>query len=387
MTLPVRLGLYYSAIFVGVGASSPYFPVWLEHRGLSGAQIGLLLSLPMLARVVTAPLLAVWADGFRLRRTALILMGAGVAGLYALLALPWGFAWWMVVWFAASSMAATLPALTDVLVLKRAREDGFNYGWPRGIGSAAFIVGNLGMGWLLARGSPEIVLVWMVAAAALASLCARLLLPPDTVHDDHPQGLRERMAGLSGLLKDPTFVLAVVSAGLIQSAHAFYYSFSTLTWKRQGIPEDMTGVLWATAVAVEIGFLWFMEPWRRAMGPMRLLILGGAASVLRWTILAFTPPLWLVFPLQALHTLTYAATFIASLELVQRYATPRNASAAQAMNSALSMGALSGLATMASGWLFDRYGAGGYLLMSAMSAAGLIGVLRLAAGSRLRREA
>jgi MFS transporter, PPP family, 3-phenylpropionic acid transporter len=201
------------------------------------------------------------------------------------------------------------------------------------------------------------------------------------------QGLRERMAGLSGLLKDPTFVLAVVSAGLIQSAHAFYYSFSTLTWKRQGIPEDMTGVLWATAVAVEIGFLWFMEPWRRAMGPMRLLILGGAASVLRWTSLAFTPPLWLVFPLQALHTLTYAATFIASLELVQRYATPRNASAAQAMNSALSMGALSGLATMASGWLFDRYGAGGYLLMSAMSAAGLIGVLRLAAGSRLRREA
>jgi MFS transporter, PPP family, 3-phenylpropionic acid transporter len=193
MTLPVRLGLYYSAIFVGVGASSPYFPVWLEHRGLSGAQIGLLLSLPMLARVVTAPLLAVWADGFRLRRTALILMGAGVAGLYALLALPWGFAWWMVVWFAASSMAATLPALTDVLVLKRAREDGFNYGWPRGIGSAAFIVGNLGMGWLLARGSPEIVLVWMVAAAALASLCARLLLPPETVHDDHPQGLRERM--------------------------------------------------------------------------------------------------------------------------------------------------------------------------------------------------
>ena len=387
MTLPVRLGLYYSAIFVGVGASSPYFPVWLEHRGLSGAQIGLLLSLPMLARVVTAPLLAVWADGFKLRRTALIFMGAGVAGLYALMALPWGFAWWMVVWFAASSMAATLPALTDVLVLKRAREDGFNFGWPRGIGSTAFIVGNLVVGWLLARGSPEIVLVWMVAAAALASVAARVLLPPDSVHDEHPQTFAERMAGLKELVRDPTFMLAVVSAGLIQSAHAFYYSFSTLTWKQQGIPEDLTGVLWATAVAVEIAFLWFMEPWRRAVGPMRLLILGGSAAVARWTILAFAPPLWLVFPLQALHTLTYAATFIASLELVQRYSTARNASAAQAMNSALSGGVLSGVATIASGWLFDRYGAGGYLLMSAMSAAGLLGALRLAAGSRLPREA
>lgn len=382
MTLPVRLGLYYSAIFVGVGASSPYFPVWLEHRGLSGAQIGLLLSLPMLARVVTAPLLAVWADGFKLRRTALILMGAGVAGLYALLALPWGFAWWAVVWFAASSMASTMPALTDVLVLKRARADGFNYGWPRGIGSAAFIVANLGVGWLLARGSPEIVLVWMVGAAALASVCARLLLPPDTVHDERPQSFGERMAGIGALLKDPVFMTAVVSAGLIQSAHAFYYSFSTLTWKRQGIPEDLTGVLWAVAVAVEIGFLWFLEPWRRAMGPVRLLILGGAAAVVRWTLLAFAPPLWLLFPLQALHTFTYAATFIASLELVQRYATPRTASAAQAMNSALSGGILSGLATIASGWLFDRYGAGGYLLMSGMSALGLAGAIRLGVMSR-----
>ena len=74
MSLPVRLGLFYSAIFIGVGAGSPYMPLWFAERGLSGAQIGLILSLPMIARVVTAPLLAVWADSFRLRRTALIFM-------------------------------------------------------------------------------------------------------------------------------------------------------------------------------------------------------------------------------------------------------------------------------------------------------------------------
>jgi PPP family 3-phenylpropionic acid transporter len=383
MTLPVRLGLYYSALFIGVGASSPYFPVWLAHRGLSGAQIGLLLSLPMLARVLTAPLLAVWADSFKLRRTALILMGGAVAGLYALIALPFGFAWWMVVWFAASSMASTLPALTDVIVLRRAARDGFNYGWPRGIGSAAFIVGNVGAGWLLARGSPEIVLVWMVAAAALGALCARLLLPPDQVHEDHPATLQDRLAGLGELLRNPTFMTAVVSAGLIQSAHAFYYSFSTLTWKQQGVAASLTGLLWGFAVLIEIGFLWFLEPWRRAVGPIRLLVLGGAASLVRWTAMALSPPLWLVFPLQALHTLTSAATFVASLELAQRYASPRHASAAQAMNSALSTGVLSGLATLASGGLFDRFGAGGYLLMSALSGLGLAGALKLAAGSRL----
>jgi PPP family 3-phenylpropionic acid transporter len=384
MRLPVRLGLFYGAIFVGTGVSSPYLPVWFAHHGLSGARIGLILSLPMLARTFTAPLLAIWADSFALRRTALMVMGAAVTVLYALMALPFGFAWWAVVWFAASSMYTTMSPLTDVIVLSRAARDGFNYGWPRGIGSACFIVGNVGMGAILARGSPELILVWMVAAVALTSLCARLLLPPDPVHEHgHVSDLATRMAGLSELLRDPVFMTAALSAGLVQSAHAFYYGFSTLAWKQQGIPESLTGVLWGSAVTVEVGFMWFLEPWRRRVGPRNLLLLGAAAAVVRWTALAFSPPLWLLFPLQALHALSYAATFLASLQLVERLSSPKNASAAQAINSALSGGLISGLATFASGWLFDRYAAHGYLLMSAMSLAGLIGAVRLYGMKRL----
>ena len=384
MPLTVRLGLFYGAIFIGTGVSSPYLPVWFAHHGLSGSRIGLILSLPMLARAFTAPLLAVWADSFRLRRTALIVLSLAVTLAYAAMALPAGFAWWVVVWFAASSMFATLSPLADVIVLARARRDGFNFGWPRGIGSAGFVVGNIGMGALLARGSAELVLVWMVAAIALTALGARLLLPPDPVHEEgHVPALSDRMGGIGGLLRDPVFMTAVVSCGLIQSAHAFYYGFSTLAWKRQGIPESITGLLWATGVATEIGFMWFMEPLRRRAGPRNLLVIGGAAAVLRWTALAFSPPLWLLFPLQTLHALSYAATFLASLQLVERLSTPRNASAAQSMNSALSGGVLSGLATMASGPLFDRYGSRGYLLMAAMCIAGVTGAIRLYASPRL----
>ena len=385
MSLPLRLGLFYGAIFVGTGASSPYLPVWFADHGLSGARIGLILSLPMLARAFTAPLLAVWADSFRLRRTALIVMGAAVTALFAMMALPLGFAGWTVVWFAASSMYATMSPLADVITLKRAARDGFNFGWPRGVGSACFIVGNLAVGWLLTRTSPEVVLVWMVAAVALTSLGARFLLPADPVHEEgHAAALADRMAGLGELLRDPVFMTATLSAGLIQSAHAFYYGFSTLAWKQQGVPESLTGVLWATGVTVEIVFMWFLEPWRRRVGPRNLLVLGAAASVVRWSAYAFSPPLWLVFPLQGLHALSYAATFLASLQLVERLSSSRNASAAQAVNSALSGGFIAGLATIASGWLFDRYGAHGYLLMSAMSLAGLAGAVRLYGMPRLQ---
>lgn len=384
MPQPLRLGLMYAALFVGSGASSPYMPVWFADRSLSGAQIGVILSAPMLARAISAPAIAMWADSFSLRRTPLIVLGVGSAIAYALLAAPFGFWWWFGVWFFASSMISTIGPLIDVIVLRRARLDGFNYGWPRGIGSVAFIIANVGCGALLIRYSPDLVLVWTVVAAVAAGVGARVLLPPDPVREtSEAGGLAARLSGLGGLLRDGGFVLAVVSVGLIQSAHAFYYGFSALVWKQQGIPEVLTGVLWGVGVIVEVGFMWFMEPWRRAVGPRRLLVLGGAAAVVRWTALALSPPLWALFPLQALHTLSFAATFLASLQLVERLSTPDNASTAQAINSALSGGLLSGLAIIASGWLYDHGGAHGYFLMALMAAAGLAGALRLYGVPRL----
>jgi PPP family 3-phenylpropionic acid transporter len=384
MWLPIRLGLFYAAIYVGTGVSSPYMPVWFAERGMSGAQIGMILSLPMLARTFLTPLLALWADSFKLRRTALIFMSLIVMASYAAMILPLGFAGWTVMWFVASSTFATISPLTDVIVLKHAARSGFNYGFPRGIGSAAFIVANVTMGAMLAWGSPEMVLVWIMAAAAVSAVGARLLLPPDPVHDGgEPAKLSDRWSGLGELIRDPVFMTAVVSAGLVQSAHAFYYGFSTLAWKQQGISEGLTGILWGFGVAVEIAFLFFLAPLARRLGPRWFLAGGSAAAVFRWTAMAFTPPIWLLFPLQALHALTYAATFVGALQLVERLSTPRNASAAQAVNYALAGGVLMGVATFASGPLFDRFGAGGYLLMSAMSLAGLIGALRLFGMRRL----
>jgi PPP family 3-phenylpropionic acid transporter len=383
MSMVSRLGLYYAAIFVGTGAAGPYMPLWFAAHGMSGAEIGIILSAPMLARVVTAPAIAIWADGFRLRRTPLMLMGAAVALAYALLAAPFGFWWQLGVWFCAASIFSSLSPLMDVMALTRARTEGFNYGWPRGVGSAAYIVANVVVGGLLTRYASDLVLYWLIAAALIAAVGAQALLPDDPVRHGAAPGLAERFKGVSELLRDPLFMTAVGSAGLIQSAHAFYYAFSALVWRGQGISEAVTGWLWGLGVAVEILFLWFMEPWRRSIGPRRLLVLAGAAAVVRWTALAFDPPFWALFPLQALHALTFAATFLAALQLTERLSTPSNATAAQAINSALSGGMLAGMATIASGWLFDQAGSAGYLVMSAMCLAGLAGAVRLSFAKRL----
>jgi len=336
MPTTLRLGLVYAALYVGSAASTPFMPVWLSEKGLTGAQVGLVLSLPMLFQILTSPALALWADRFRLRRTPIAWLAAGTCAAYLALAGLEGLPALALAWLLAASLYLALPPLIDVIALSRAQAEGFNYGLPRGMGSAAYI------------------------GAAIAT------------------------GALVTLVRDPVFLLAVGSAGLIQSAHAFYYAFSALAWKAQGLPENLTGLLWGVGVAVEVAFLWFGARLQRRLGPRNLLIIGGLAGVLRWSLLALSPPLWALVPLQALHALTYSAVFLASIQLAARLSGPQTASAAQLINAALQGGILSGLATLASGPLFDAVGAHGYLAMTGMAAAGLVGALGLYRVRRLQ---
>ena len=135
-------------------------------------------------------------------------------------------------------------------------------------------------------------------------------------------------------------------------------------------------------MATEIAFMWFCEPWRRRVGPERLVMLGGVAALVRWTAFAFSPPLWLLFPLQALHALSFAAVFMGGLKLIERTAPPGSASAAQTISSAFAGGLVIGLVTVGAGPLFDTFGALGYLSMSAVALVGLAGAWGLAREAR-----
>ena len=211
-------------------------------------------------------------------------------------------------------------------------------------------------------------------AGALIAMTAATLLPSDPVTEGPKVAGRERFAGLARLAVDPVFMTAVLAIGAVQATHGFYYAFSAIAWKAQGISATMTGVLWATSVVVEIAFMWWVEPWRnrRGIGPGTILTLGGVAAVIRWTALAFSPPLWMLWPLQALHALTFAATYLAGLQIIEKLAPPGGHTAAQTLNSVMAAGILIGLATLVAGPLYDRVGVLGYLAMTGLAVIGLL---------------
>src|SRR5687768_7496992 len=103
MTAAQRLALQYVLLFGATGVSLPFAGLWFRAQGLSGVEIGIVLAAPMLARVVTGPLLAVWADGFRLRRTPIALLGLAMATGYGCAGVAEGFAAQAACWFVGAT--------------------------------------------------------------------------------------------------------------------------------------------------------------------------------------------------------------------------------------------------------------------------------------------
>ncbi|NBB63703.1 MFS transporter [Pseudomonas sp. ODNR1LW] len=374
-----RTGAQYALMFSGMGVSLPYAGLWMKGQGLSGAEIGVLLAAPMLGRLATGPAIAVWADGFRYRRTPIALLAAVAALGYGAAGLTDGFLAWAICWFIGATGAAAILPLTDVLTSRLSRREGFAFAGPRGLGSAAFVGANVAMGFLLRAAGSQAVIIAVAMIYVGVALAAWLALPAEAVRDGDPLPGWDRFRGMGRLLKDPALVTALIAIGAVQAAHAFYYGFSAILWRAQGIEPHLTGLLWAFAVGAEIALMWLVEPWRRRrdVGARTVLMIAAAAATVRWLLMATAPPFWSLWPLQALHALSFGASYLAGVELIERLSPPDSQTAAQTLSSTLSAGVLIGAATLASGPLYDAWGGGGYLAMAALSGFGLVAGLAL----------
>jgi PPP family 3-phenylpropionic acid transporter len=180
------------------------------------------------------------------------------------------------------------------------------------------------------------------------------------------------------------FLLAIAIAALLQSSHMLIYGFGTLHWQGLGYSSLLIGALWAIGVIAEIGLFAFSGAVVAAVGAWPLLLVAALAAVLRWTAMAFDPPLGLLIALQTLHGLTFGATHLAIVNLVADAVPAELGATAQSVMYA--MASLAGsLAMLAAGALYAAFGTGAFWAMAGLALGGLalaVGGLLLQARGR-----
>jgi PPP family 3-phenylpropionic acid transporter len=363
----VKLGLFYAAYFLFGGIQLPFFPVWLEAKGLDPSSIGLVVAVPTLVRIFITPIGAHLADRYQALKAALVISCIGGALTMSVVGLVDGSIAILVAVIVAACFFGPTLALTDAYAITGLRARARAYGPVRLWGSAAFIVANLGAGFLLGFLAPDNLIWLIVAALLLAALAAIMLVPLAPA----PAVAHAPPLSIMKLWRNPAFVAIAAAASLTQGSHAAFYGFSTLDWRAGGMDGTTIGALWGLGVLAEIVLFAFAGRLPTSIGPALLLAIGAFGACLRWTAMAFDPSAGVLAALQLLHALSFGASHLGAIAFLSRAVPQELVATAQGTVSTIS-GIVMASATGISGLLYAASGSFAYLAMAAMSVAGFV---------------
>ena len=371
-SIAFRLATFYAAFFVVIGTVQPFWPLWLKAKGLDATEIGVVLAIGVGAKVIGLPIAAHLADRSGERQRLMLLLAALSVLAFGLFAIADGF--WSLVLVSLLFFALWPPVMSmgESLTIMAARGGAFEYGRVRLWGSIGFIATALAAGAVLER-VPAQAVYWMILGGVVLTMLACGRLP-----DLRAEKSLSRHPPVLDLLRRRSFVLMLAACGLIQGSHAVYYAFGTIHWRQAGYSEAVIGALWAEGVVCEVILFAFGAAAVRRVGAVELIVLAGAAAVLRWLGTGLTDALLPIVALQALHGLSFGAAHLGAMHWMGSRLPPTLSATAQSLYSAVVFGVFLGALLYASGWLYASFAGAAFLPMALVALAGAACAVRLA---------
>ena len=358
---------FYGAWFMTTGVHMPFWPLWLDRWGLTASEIGMFTALGIGVRIVAG--LAVPSLADRLDRRRLTLVACLLVAAILFVAHLWidAKATLLLATLGVGVAFAGIGPLAEALGVAASRAYDFPYAQTRGLGSIGFLAANLIVGASIARIGVDLALWWIVGCLCVATLLA--LRHPGGGRAEGQAPPRYREIGV--LLVDPVFAIFVAAVAFSQSGHAIFFSLGSVHWARLGVSDQTIGGLWAMSVATEIVFMVFFGSWAiRKLGPAGAIAASAATGVFRWTVMAFDPAPWALWPLQALHASTFGLGHLGAMAFIAEAVPARFGAAAQGAMGSMAVGLLLALGMAAAAATYPWLGGGVYGIGAILAAVG-----------------
>lgn len=300
----------YLWLFVGPGVQLPYFSLYLDHLGLGGAEIGLIIGMQPLVRSLSGILSAAAADRFRMRHWLLVGMAAAGSLLFVPFLVAHHFLAVFVLMAGIAALHGPLIPTVDAVVTDHLTALGGDYARLRVWGSIAFVVGALLSAPLVERYSPSVV-PWLLLLSALPLPLALARLPKEQIgHAAHTRA--------PWRLTTPTFRLFLLTTFLLQVSCGAWNGFFALHVRALGLSETTPGIAFALAVIVEIGLFLGGRRVLELIAPTRLVMVVIVFTVVRWALTSVVDGAPALIALQLGHAVTFSAFHLASVAIVTK---------------------------------------------------------------------
>ena len=334
--MPVQafsFALFLFCYYAHAGTWSTYATLFFADKGMTVAQIGVLMSMIQVLRIVGPNVWGYVADHYD--RRVLVLRLAGFAALAGFSGFFFGatFAHFMLAMVVLNLFTSGLAPICEALMLSEMRGDLTYYGRIRMWGSIGFIISVTLAAYALEHYGIES-LTWVAAALLVCTIAAafRLRDVPRRRHEDPPLPLLT-------LLRRREVIAFFTSTALMVSAHASLYTFYSLYLERSGYSKTVIGAMWSLGVTAEVLLFYFQSSLFRRWGAMRMMYLALAVAVLRFLMIGFgSHILWLLIAAQVMHAATFALHHSSSVATLQRWFAGPLQARGQALYMSISYG-------------------------------------------------
>lgn len=362
--------LLYVGLYSAYGSESAYLPAFLGSHGLAVEWIGLVLAVGTGVRIVTGPAAGHLADRLQARKRVLTLAAAASGAVGSAYLFAYGLLPLLIVGVVHAAATACLAPLSDALALAAASEGrGFQYGWVRGTGSAAFVGGTLLSGQLVDRyGLSSIIFTSSALFVVMAVFAARVRAP----REQRPSAHATSADAFLTLWNITAYRRLLCVAFLVIGSHALNDTFAVIAWRKAGFGSWPISLLWSESVVAEVLVFFWAGPWLIAkLGPARAAGLSTVAGIVRWSVMGSTASMPALICTQALHGLTFALLHLAAMAIIARTVPDRLAATAQALYGTFALGIASALLTFGSGYLYGWFGMHAFWAMASTCALAL----------------
>ena len=370
---PLRAALLFCAPMLVNGIGLPYFPVFLEYLHMSDAEIGIILAMPHLVRMVGTPLGALLADRARDRST--ILIWSGAISLVTALILFFTHSFWAVLFvFSLQGLfyAPYLP-VAEAVLLTGVRRWGYDYGSMRLWGSVAFVFATMMGGTLFDLYGARMVLPSMAAFFVLTIIVA-VFAPRLGTSRVAPIAGAAPAPVLANPLLRPDFLLVLIGASIINGSHGMLFGFASIYWTGQGFTGHQIGIFWTAGVVAEIGMFYYARRLTARFSIWKLLLTGGFVTLLRWLLFSMPMGFYGHLLLQCTHAFSFALVHVSIQRFMIDRAPERHEASAQGLYTTFT--ALFNAATaFGSGLIYQRYGVDGFNAMAVFVVFGLLSIV------------
>lgn len=379
-----RLGFFFAAYFATAGIFVPYLPLYLEQRGLTAAQIGVVLALGQGMRLVGPNLWGYLADRTPHRIDLLRWTALAAAVCFSAIFLPGGYALVFVVMLGLNFFMTAQMPIAEAITSAQLRGDpaqASRYGRLRACGSIGFIATVLAAGpvfdWVGVRWHPY----GALALLLISVLAAYLVRDEFVVESSHERvSVRARM-------KEPRVRWFFISVALMVFAHGALYTYLSLYLAQLGYSKAQIGWFWVVGVVVEITFFATQGRIFARVPIFSLLGFAFACAGTRFFLIAEFATLWPVLLIaQLLHGATFAVHHSATILTIQKWFPGAAAARGQALYVSIGYGVGGTMGSLTAAALWAASGPASAFLASSVAA--LMGWLavRRAARATLQEE-